>query len=52
MAVDECALRARVSFWSAGTHGTWTAADRIFSRNAAISSMRDSNAGVTVNCGS
>jgi len=50
-AADECALRKRVSFCNAGIHGTCTVAARIFSRNAAISSLRVSNRSVMVKIG-
>ena len=51
MAVELCVFRARVSFCSAGIHGTCTAAPWMRSRKAAMLSTRASSAGVMVNCG-
>ena len=48
---EECAFRARVSFCRAGIHATCTAAPRIRSRSAAITSTRASSPGVMVNWG-
>jgi hypothetical protein len=45
MAVEECALRMRVSFCNAGIHGTSIAAARMRSRNAATCSTCESKTG-------
>ena len=52
MAVDAWPLRVRLSFYSAGIHESSTAAPRIRSRKAAITSTSVSRRGRIVKCGS
>jgi hypothetical protein len=48
MAMEEWALRMRVSFCKAGIQGTWTAAAKMRSGNAATCSTREKRRGVIV----
>ena len=48
MAVEEWALRMRVSFCKAGIHDTCTAAAKMRSRNAATCSTLERRSGVIV----
>jgi hypothetical protein len=51
MAVELCAVRILASLWKPGIHGTWTEAERILSRTAAIVSVNARRRGVIVKSG-